>query len=74
MCTFETNKSKITAMNWTGIFNGIGYFFQWTFTFMQGLGNKPNLFFWLLIAVLFLTWLRMQSKFNKEAKQNNKIP
>ncbi len=60
-------------MNWTDIFNGIGSFFQWTFTFMKGLGNGPNLLFWLIIAVLVIVWLRMQGKFNKEAKEKNTL-
>ncbi len=60
-------------MNMTDIFNGIGHFFQWTFTFMKGFGNKPNIFFWLIIAALFVTWLRMQAKFNKEAKEKNTL-
>ena len=60
-------------MTITDVFYGIGDFFQWTFQFMKGLGNGPNLVFWLLIAALVVTWLRMQAKFNKEAKQNNTI-
>lgn len=60
-------------MNMTDVWNGLGSFFQWTFTFMKGLGNGPNIFFWILIAVLVLVWLRMQSKFNKEAASNNSI-
>ncbi len=60
-------------MNMTDVFNWIGHFFQWTFTFMKVLGNKPNIFFWLLIAALIVTWLRMQAKFNKEAKEKNTL-
>ncbi len=60
-------------MNMTDVFNGTGNFFQWTFTFMKGLGNGPNLVFWLLIAVLTIVWLRMQGKFNKEAKEKNTL-
>lgn len=60
-------------MNMTDVFNGIGHFFQWTFQFMKGLGNGPNLFFWLLMAVLMLVWLRMQGRFNKEAKDKGTI-
>ena len=60
-------------MTWTHIFNGLGHFFQWTFTFMKGLGNKPNIFFWLVIVGLVITWLRMQSKFNKEAKEKGTL-
>lgn len=60
-------------MTWTDVFNGIGDFFQWTFQFIKGFGNKPNVFFWLLIAALVLVWLRMQGKFNKEAKNNNTL-
>lgn len=58
---------------WTDIFNGLGEFFQWTFQFMKGLGNGPNIFFWLLIGVLTLTWLRMQAKYNKEAKEKGTL-
>ena len=58
----------------TDVFNGIGNFFQWTFTFMKGFGQGPNIFFWLLIISLILVWLRLQSKFNKEAKKNNTLP
>jgi phage shock protein PspC (stress-responsive transcriptional regulator) len=57
----------------TDVFNGIGRFFQWTFTFMKPLGNAPNIFFWLLIVTLIVVWLRMQSKFNKEAKEKNTL-
>lgn len=57
----------------TDVFNGIGHFFQWTFTFMKGIGNAPNVFFWLLIAGLVVTWLRMQAKFNKEAKEKQTL-
>lgn len=60
-------------MNWTDIFNGIGDFFQWSFKFIKGLGNGPNLFFWLLIASLVLVWLRMQANYNKEAGKNNTL-
>lgn len=60
-------------MNMTDVFNGIGHFFQWTFTFMKGLGNGPNIFFWLLIGSLIIIWLRMQTKFNKEAKEKNTL-
>jgi hypothetical protein len=61
-------------MNMTDVFYGLGHFFQWTFTFMKGLGNKPNLFFWLTIATLIIIWLTMQARFNREAKKNNTLP
>ena len=57
----------------TDIFYGIGNFFQWTFQFMRGMGNAPNIFFWLIIGFLILTWLRMQAKYNKEAKEKGTI-
>ncbi len=60
-------------MTWTDIFNGIGKFFQWTFSFMEGLGNGPNLFFWLIIGSLLLVWLRMQANYNKEAKEKGTL-
>jgi hypothetical protein len=63
-------------MNWTSIFNGIGNFFEWTFKFMKhpGDGFAVNLFFWIIIVVLYFTWLIMQAKYNKEAKANNQLP
>lgn len=60
-------------MNMTDIFYGLGHFFQWSFTFMKGLGNKPNMFFWLTIVTLVIIWLTMQARFNKEAKKNNTL-
>ncbi len=60
-------------MNMTDVFNGLGLFFQWTFKFMQNLGNAPNLFFWIIIGSLIIVWLRMQAKFNKEAKEKGTL-
>jgi hypothetical protein len=60
-------------MTITDVFNGLGHFFQWTFTFMKGFGNKPNIFFWIIIVSLVVVWLRMQSKFNKEAKEKGTL-
>ena len=60
-------------MNMTDVFNATGKFFQWTFHFMKGLGNGPNLIFWLIIAGLIITWLRMQTKFNKEAEEKGTL-
>ncbi len=60
-------------MNMTDVWNGLGHFFQWTFGMMKALGNGPNMFFWILIIVLIGVWLRMQSKFNKEAEANNTL-
>jgi hypothetical protein len=60
-------------MTMTDIFNGIGHFFQWTFQFIKAFGNAPNVFFWLVIGGLLLTWLGMQGKFNKEAKEKNTL-
>ncbi len=60
-------------MNWTDIFNGTGHFFQWTFHYMKHLGNVPNVFFWLIIVSLICLWLRMQTNFNKEAKEKGKL-
>ncbi|MDQ3047621.1 MAG: hypothetical protein M3R27_08750 [Bacteroidota bacterium] len=60
-------------MNMTDVFNGIGSFFQWTFGMMKALGNGPNIFFWILIAVLICVWLRMQGRYNKEAKERGNL-
>lgn len=60
-------------MTFTDIIYATGHFFQWTFKLMKGLGQGPNIFFWLLIAGLIITWLRMQANFNKEAKEKNTL-
>ena len=60
-------------MNMTDVFYGTGDFFQWYFTYVKMLGNTPNIFFWLLIGFLLITWLRMQTNFNKEAERNNTL-
>jgi hypothetical protein len=60
-------------MNMTDVFNGLGHFFQWSFRFMKGLGNTPNVFFWLVIISLIVVWLRMQAKFNKEAQEKGTL-
>ena len=60
-------------MNMTDVFNGLGDFFQALFPIIKGLGNAPNLFFWLIIGSLLLLWLRMQANFNKEAERNNTL-
>lgn len=60
-------------MNMTDVFNGIGSFCEWTFTFMPKLGNAPNVFFWIIIVSLLGLWLKMQADFNKEAKKNNTL-
>jgi len=60
-------------MNMTDVFNGIGDFCQWSFGFIKALGNGPNVFFWILIGVLTAVWLRMQAKFNKEAKEKGTL-
>ena len=63
-------------MNWTNIFNGIGHFFEWTFKFMKHPGNGYviNLSYWLLFGAMFMIWMRMQMKYNREAKANNQLP
>jgi hypothetical protein len=66
-------KQKFTTMTWTDIFTKTGHFFQWTFKIMPKLGNMPNVFFWLIIVSLVITWLRMQAKFNKAAKEKGTI-
>ena len=61
-------------MNMTDVFYGIGDFFEWSFRIMKHIGFGMNWFFWLVFASLFFTWLRMQVKFNKEAKEKNTLP
>jgi hypothetical protein len=60
-------------MNMTDIFNGTGKAFQWGFQFMKGIGQAPNVFFWIIIVSLILVWLRMQSGFNKEAQEKGTL-
>jgi hypothetical protein len=72
ICTFE-QLIKNSIMNWTDIFNGTGRFFQWTFRYMKHFGNVPNVFFWIIIISLIVVWLRMQTKFNKEAKEKGTL-
>jgi hypothetical protein len=60
-------------MNMTDIFNGTGKAFQWGFQFMKGIGQAPNVFFWIVIVSLIIVWLRMQSRFNKEAQEKGTL-
>jgi hypothetical protein len=60
-------------MNLTDVFYGTGHFFQWTFKFMKGFRNGPNLIFWIIICSLIVVWLNMQSKFNKAAKEKGTL-
>ncbi len=60
-------------MTVTDIFNGTGHAFQWVFQFMKGIGNAPNVLFWIIIVGLILVWLRMQTNFNKEAKEKHTL-
>jgi len=73
ICTFGGVQSKYCTMNLTDIFYGTGRFFQWTFQFMKGAGNAPNVLFWIIICSLIVVWLRMQAKFNNEAKQKGTL-
>jgi hypothetical protein len=57
----------------TDIFNGIGNFFQWSFQFIKGSGNVPNVIFWIIICALVVVWLRMQARFNDEAKSKGTL-
>jgi len=60
-------------MTWTDFFYGTAHAFQWGFQFMKGLGNGPNVIFWLIIVSLILVWLRLQGKYNKAAKENGTL-
>jgi hypothetical protein len=60
-------------MNMTDIFNGTGKAFQWGFQAMKPLGQAPNVIFWIIIVSLILVWLRMQSRFNKEAQEKGTL-
>lgn len=57
----------------TDVFNGIGELSQWSFQFIEGLGNKPNMFFWAIIIALLALWLKMQADFSSEAKKNGTL-
>jgi hypothetical protein len=37
--------------------NALGDFFLWTFEILPVAGNLPNIFFSLIIAVLFFYWM-----------------
>lgn len=63
----------LNDMTWTDFFNGTGKSFQWGFQFMKGIGNTPNVIFWLIIVSLMLVWLRMQGRYNKEAKEKGTL-
>ena len=60
-------------MNMTDVFNGIGKLSQWSFQFIEGLGNTPNALFWAIIIVLMVLWLKMQANFNSEASKNGTL-
>mgnify|MGYP006927913123 FL=1 len=60
-------------MTWTDFFNGTAHAFQWGFQFMKGIGNAPNVIFWIIIISLILVWLRMQGRYNKEAKETGNL-
>jgi uncharacterized ion transporter superfamily protein YfcC len=40
---------------------------------MEGIGNAPNVIFWIIIISLILVWLRMQGRYNKEAKETGNL-
>ena len=73
ICIFAAINKKTLPMNMTDVFYGIGHFFQWSFRIMKHVGFGANLFFWLLIVSLVITWLTMQMKFNKEAKEKGTL-
>jgi hypothetical protein len=60
-------------MNMTDVFNGTGKAFQWGFQFMKGIGQAPNVFFWIVIVSLIIVWLRMQGRYNKEAQEKGTL-
>lgn len=57
----------------TDIFYAIGDFFQWSFQYIEKLGNTPNFFFIGLISVIMLVWIRFMFKYNKEAETNGTL-
>ncbi len=60
-------------MTITDVFNATGRGFQWGFQFMKGIGQAPNIFFWIVIISLIFVWLRMQGRFNKEAQEKGTL-
>ncbi len=48
----------------------IGDFLVWSFGGLEFLRNLPNMIFLALGFVGLIIWLRMQSKYNKEAANN----
>ncbi len=61
-------------MTFTDIMYATGDGFQWMFKFMKGIGNGPNIVFWVIIIGLFLFWLSRLANYNKEAKENGTLP
>lgn len=45
-------------MQFKDLVYALGDFFLWTFEILTALENLPNIFFSLVIAVLFLYWMR----------------
>lgn len=61
-------------MNFQDILKPIEEFMVWTFeTFMEPIGNSFNTVVAIGIVVGIGIWLKMQSKYNDEAEQNNTL-
>jgi hypothetical protein len=63
-------------MNGEGFWYSLGRFFYRTFHWLENLGLagfNPNKVFIVIAFIAFFAWLRMQAKYTKDAKQNNKL-
>jgi hypothetical protein len=61
-------------MNWTGIFNAFGRLCQSFFIgVVEKLGNSPNLLYIITGVVVFLIWMSMMARYNKEADRNGTL-
>lgn len=58
-------------MSSTPVFQGIGDFFEWTFTAFEFFGNYINEAFIVLGFVGIAYWMYRQSKYTAEAKRNS---
>lgn len=65
-------------LNWysysiTGIWNGLGKLFTKSFHFLQKLDVLPNVFYILLITVLFFGWMVVMRNYYKDHKDKGLI-
>lgn len=57
----------------TDIFYGIGDMFQFTFHYVEKLGNIPNVTIIAIGTIAMVIWIRQMAKYNKQAEENNTL-